>query len=139
MPYSTSACAVNVPAELANTYVWPAGSVVLAGTVARALAVPALLEPHSVQPLMSIVAAVVLRISTTSSLPPPGPPNAACEITTPVAACAAGATPSLAIASNTAAVAARTRNFTVQESFPRGNPKDGGKPIVAPDGWVTVP
>ena len=128
-----------MPAELANTNVFPEGSVVPAGTVARVPTVPEPLDAISVQPLMSIVAAVVLRISTTSSLPPPVPPNATCEITTPVAAWAAGANASAPIASDTAAIAARTRDFTVQESFPPRDPKDGRKPIVAPGERVTVP
>ena len=45
-------------------------------------AVPALFEPHSVQPLMSIAAADTFLIAITSSLPPPTPPKAACVMTT---------------------------------------------------------
>jgi hypothetical protein len=44
-------------------------------------------------------------------------------MTTPVAACAAGAAIA-AIARKTAAVAVAMRKFTVQESFPRGNPRE---------------
>src|SRR4051794_10488106 len=133
-----SPCAVKEPAELANVNVWPAGSVVPAGTVARALAVPALLEPHTVQPPMSIAAPVTLRISTTSSLPPAGPPNADCEMTTPVAARAVEAAEAPRI-NTTAATAVEKRNFTVLESFPRGNPGSvGGQPSVAARGCVTV-
>ncbi len=89
-----------------------------AGTVARALAVPALFEPHSVQPPMSTVAAETLRISITSSLPPPVPPNADWEITTEVAAWAAGA--AKAATTSAADASARRRGFTVKESFPEG-------------------
>src|SRR3954452_21723590 len=124
----TSPWAVNEPAVLANVNVLPAGRTVFAGTVARALAGPAVFEPHSDQPPMSTVDPETLRISTTSSLPPPVPPKATWEITTDVAACAAGAPTARTSAAD---ASARRRYFTMQESFPEGNPREQ-RQTVAP-------
>src|SRR4051812_3007377 len=137
VPYVTSPLLAYAPSEFAMTYVRPAGSVVPCGTVARELTAgaAALLEPQSSQPAMSTVADETLRISTASSLALAAPRKATCEMTTDVAACAAGApTPR----TSAAEASARRRDFTMEESFPEGIRETAPHRIGETGGCVTV-
>src|SRR3954471_14565973 len=108
--YVTSPLVAKVPADTANTYVWPAGRVVPAGTVARALVAGGvlLLEPQSCQPPIATAAVETLRISIASSLPEVMLRKATWEITTGPAACAAGA--ATAARTSVADASAKTRD-----------------------------
>ena len=102
--------------------------------------VPPTFVPHSCQPPIATGALDLFLSSMTSSFPPAGPRVMIFEITTVVdgSACAAGAASAPPSRTN-ATVAAGRRIFTVQESFPRGNPRDGRNRIAARGRGVTVP
>jgi hypothetical protein len=121
-----------------NRYDFPAGSETPLGTVARALAaLPVLLEPQICQPPMLWALAETLWSWTSSSLPPVGPRNATCEITTVLEAAFAPGASSAPASTISKAIAGR-RSFTARDSLPC---IDDGRAhrIGAPDAGVTVP